>query len=128
MPSIAYRSELVPFVIGFESHLPRVFGREDWKIFAVLSKMLAAKRCQKIVAISQIARRHFLQQHTGKPWFDHVASKLTVRYPNILIPPQSDCLAASQTEAIRVATHELDMPVCREGSASKTAENPAKLV
>jgi glycosyltransferase involved in cell wall biosynthesis len=93
---------LVPFVIGFESHLPRVFGREDWTIFAVFSKMLAAKRCRKIVAISQIARRHFLQQHTGKPWFDDVASKLTVRYPNILIPPQSDRLAASQTEAIRL--------------------------
>jgi glycosyltransferase involved in cell wall biosynthesis len=93
---------LVPFVIGFESHLPRVFGREDWKIFTVFSKMLAAKRCRKIVAISQIARRQFLQQHTGKPWFDDVASKLTVRYPNILIPPQSDGLAASQTEEIRL--------------------------
>jgi hypothetical protein len=77
---------LVPFVIGFESHLPRVFGREVWKIFAVLSKMLAGKRCRKFVAISQIAHRQFLQQHNGKPWFDDVASKLTVRYPNILIP------------------------------------------
>jgi glycosyltransferase involved in cell wall biosynthesis len=93
---------LVPFVIGFESHLPRVFGREDWKIFAVLSKMLAAKRCRKIVAISQIARRQFLRQHTGKPWFDDVASKLTVRYPNILIPSQSDEVAECQTGAIRL--------------------------
>jgi glycosyltransferase involved in cell wall biosynthesis len=93
---------LVPFVIGFESHLPRVFGREDWKIFAILSKMLAAKRCRKIVAISQIARRQFLQQHAGRPWFEDVASKLVVRYPNILIPPQSDGLASSPPEAINL--------------------------
>jgi glycosyltransferase involved in cell wall biosynthesis len=92
----------VPFIIGFESHLPRVFGREHWKIFAILSKMLAARRCRKIIAISQIARRQFLQQHTGRPWFDDVASKLIVRYPNILIPPQSDGLALSQTDAIRL--------------------------
>jgi glycosyltransferase involved in cell wall biosynthesis len=93
---------LVPYVIGFESHLPRVFGREDWKIFSILSRMLAARRCRKIVAISQIARRQFLQQHTGRPWFDDVASKLIVRYPNILIPPQSDGLAPSKTEAINL--------------------------
>jgi glycosyltransferase involved in cell wall biosynthesis len=92
----------VPFIIGFESHLPRVFGREDWKIFAVLSRMLASDRCRKIVAISRIAERQFLQQHGGRPWFDEVASKLIVRYPNISIPPHSDGLAPSATAEINL--------------------------
>jgi glycosyltransferase involved in cell wall biosynthesis len=91
---------LGPFIIGFESHLPRVFGREDWKIFAVLSHMLASERCRKIVAISQIAQRQFLRQHSNRPWFDDVASKLMVRYPNIFIPPQSDSLAPTATGEI----------------------------
>jgi glycosyltransferase involved in cell wall biosynthesis len=93
---------VTPFVIGYESHLPRVFGREDWKIFAILSRMLAGQKCRKIVAISQIARRQFLHQHASKPWLDDVAAKLTVRYPNILIPPESDSFAVSQNEAVRL--------------------------
>jgi glycosyltransferase involved in cell wall biosynthesis len=91
-----------PFIIGFESHLPRVFGREDWKVFAVLSKMLAGKRCRKIVAISQFALRQFLRQHADKPWFDSIASKVTVRYPNVVIPPGPDRFVASQDEAVRL--------------------------
>lgn len=93
---------VTPFVIGYESHLPRVFGREDWKIFAVLSRMLASQKCRKIVAISQIARRQFLHQHAGKPWLDDIAPKLAVRYPNIFIPPEPDGFAASQRETVRL--------------------------
>src|SRR6266480_6214358 len=52
---------VTPFVIGFESHLPRAFGREDGQLFAVLSQMLASKRCRKIVAISQFARGQLLR-------------------------------------------------------------------
>ncbi len=91
-----------PFVIGFESHLPRAFGREDRQLFAVLSQMVAGKRCRKIVAISQFARRQLLHQHAGKPWFDSIATKVIVRYPNILIPVGPDGFAASQGEAVRL--------------------------
>jgi glycosyltransferase involved in cell wall biosynthesis len=91
-----------PFVIGFESHLPRAFGREEGQLFAVLSRMLTGKRCRKIVAISQFARRQLFCQHDGKPWFDSIASKVTVRYPNILVPQEPDSLAASQNEAVRL--------------------------
>ena len=93
---------VTPFVIGYESHLPRVFGREDWKIFAILSRMLAGQRCRKIVAISEIARRQFLHQHAGRPWLDDIAPKLTVRYPNILIPPEADGFDPSQPETIKL--------------------------
>jgi glycosyltransferase involved in cell wall biosynthesis len=91
-----------PFVIGFESHLPRAFGREDGQLFAVLSRTLASNRCRKIVAISQFARRELFRQHAGKPCFDSIASKVTVQYPNILIPPEPDGFAASQGEAVRL--------------------------
>jgi glycosyltransferase involved in cell wall biosynthesis len=93
---------ITPYVIGFESHLPRAFGREDGRLFAILSRMLAGKRCRKIVAISQFAHRQLLCQHDGKPWFDSIASKVTVRYPNIVIPPDPDGFQPSQDESIRL--------------------------
>jgi glycosyltransferase involved in cell wall biosynthesis len=93
---------VTPFVIGFESHLPRAFGREDRQLFAILSRVLAGDRCRKIVAISQFARSQFLGQHAGKPWFDRIVAKLTVRYPNILVPPEPDRCAAPVGDAVRL--------------------------
>lgn len=79
-----------PFIIGFESHLPRAFGQEGTGYYQVLSRMLAGKRCRAIVAISEYARRHFLRQHENDPLYDVLAAKLCVRYPNIPIPPRAN--------------------------------------
>ncbi|MGC1588034.1 MAG: hypothetical protein WA791_20425, partial [Rhodomicrobium sp.] len=41
-----------PFIIGFESHLPRAFGLEGSSYYRWLSGILASDRCRKIVCIS----------------------------------------------------------------------------
>jgi glycosyltransferase involved in cell wall biosynthesis len=79
-----------PYIIGFESHLPRAFGLEDSKYFEMLSRLLASDRCRGIIAISEFARRTFLSQHESRPWLDVLRSKLTVRYPNLPLSPEPD--------------------------------------
>jgi glycosyltransferase involved in cell wall biosynthesis len=76
-----------PFIIGFESHLPRAFGWQDSKFFHWMTQMLASPRCRRIVAISEYAKRQFIQQHAGLPELDDLLAKLEVRYPNIGLSP-----------------------------------------
>ena len=77
---------LTPYIIGFESHLPRAFGREDKPLFRRMSESLAGDRCRKIIAISETAKRHFLKQHQDSPHLDVLTEKLVVRYPSMPIP------------------------------------------
>ena len=77
-----------PFVIGFESHLPRAFGFEDTALFRFGTDVLAGRKCRRIVAISEYAKRQFLKQHRASPHLEALKSKLDVRYPNLPIPPQ----------------------------------------
>ncbi len=77
---------LKPYIIGFESHLPRAFGFEKTKYYEVLTKALLNKRCRGIFAISKYASKHFISSHRDKPWYDELKSKLNLRYPNIEIP------------------------------------------
>lgn len=79
-----------PYIIGFESHLPRAFCIEHTKLFAAMAKSLSGNRCRGIVAISEYAKRLFLNQHENRPWFPELAEKLIVRYPNIHVPDTPD--------------------------------------
>lgn len=72
-----------PFVIGFESHLPRAFGYEGTAWFAALSAALASDRCRAIVAISEHAADIFRRQHAASPRAREILPKLTVRHPNV---------------------------------------------
>lgn len=76
-----------PFVITFESHLPRLFNHEDSVAFRFFSRQLADPRCRAIIPISGFARRMFLKQHRGGPVFDALEAKLTNPiHPNIMVP------------------------------------------
>ncbi len=75
-----------PFVINFESHLPRAFGHENDALFRWMKKTLAGPRCRRIVAISDYARRQFVRQHEGQAEAAALFAKLEVRYPNIVLP------------------------------------------
>jgi len=79
-----------PFLIGFESHLPRGFGIEGSWFFKAMRGRLASPQCRAIVAISQYARRQFVKQHAGFPEFDALMAKLHVRYPNLPVPEGPD--------------------------------------
>jgi len=41
-----------PFVIGFESHMPRAFGREQGAVFETLTSQLLSSQCCRIIPMS----------------------------------------------------------------------------
>ena len=77
-----------PFVVGFESHLPRAFGMESSALFRFSAGLLAGRKCRRIIAISDYAKRQFLVQHYGKPWYEALKHKIETRYPNLDIPAE----------------------------------------
>lgn len=76
----------LPFVISFESHLPRYFGGEDSRLFAMMRRRLASPQCRRIIAISEFAKRIFLDTHKGRPDYAALEAKLQVIYPNVVLP------------------------------------------
>ncbi|WP_174293494.1 glycosyltransferase family 4 protein [Sphingomonas bacterium] len=72
-----------PYVIGFESHLPRAYGLEDTGYFHRLQRSLASERCRGIVAISDHALAIFRATHRGSPLAATLEAKLCRRYPNL---------------------------------------------
>lgn len=93
---------VTPFVIGYESHLPRCFSAEDGMLFPGLASMLVSDRCRGIVAISHYARQVFLRQHAGRPWAAALEAKLVVRYPNVDLPPLPAPLVSQPGEPVRM--------------------------
>jgi glycosyltransferase involved in cell wall biosynthesis len=86
----------LPFVIGFESHLPRALGMESTRYFHWLTRRLESPRCRAIIAISEFAKRIFLTMHQGGRSHDTLVPKLHVRYPSMEIP--STCAASREVE------------------------------
>ncbi|MDR3536967.1 MAG: glycosyltransferase family 4 protein [Acetobacteraceae bacterium] len=95
-----------PFVIGFESHLPRAFGIEGGRWWDWMTGMLASERCRGIVAISDFARRMFLAQHEratkSAAAREILSGKLHMRLPNLALPPVADLVQADETGEIRL--------------------------
>ena len=80
---------VLPFVVGYESHLPRTWGLgAGWE--RLLLKLLLARRCRRIVAISNYAAENFRAGLAAGPLSgearDQLVAKLEVRYPNIDVP------------------------------------------
>lgn len=73
-----------PFVITFESHLPRVFSHEGGMIDRMLRARLASDDCRTIIAKSTWARGMFLDQHRDNPELPMFLGKLRVVYPNVV--------------------------------------------
>ena len=92
-----------PFVIGFESHLPRAFGVERTIWWKWLSGMLLSDRCRGIVAISEWSKRVFLDQHARfTPGAGALAAKLHVRYPNLPLPRPPEAPPRDEDREIRL--------------------------
>jgi glycosyltransferase involved in cell wall biosynthesis len=92
--------EPMPFIIGFESHLPRAYGLEDTGYFRLLSRALAAKRCKRIIAISHHALRVFREVHARSGDLARLEGKLGMRYPNIVIPDAADEMGGQPIEPL----------------------------
>jgi glycosyltransferase involved in cell wall biosynthesis len=82
-----------PFVISFESHLPRAFGLENTAYYRFLTQKLAAADCRKIICISEHARGIFFKMHRENPMLPILRKKLLLRYPNIPVPTEDDAMA-----------------------------------
>ncbi len=92
----------LPFVMGFESHMPRAYSLEHTLYYKALTNRLAGNKCRRIVAISEYARKLFLQQHANSPQLPALISKLEVRYPNVDLPTGSDMFSAAVNDPIRL--------------------------
>lgn len=79
-----------PFVIGFESHLPRGFGIENSSLYRYMVQRLASPDCRAIIAISEYARRTFLHAHRDSEYLATLKDKLLVRLPNVSIEDTPD--------------------------------------
>jgi glycosyltransferase involved in cell wall biosynthesis len=95
-----------PFVIGFESHLPRAFGIEGGGWWDWMTGLLASERCRGVVAISEFSRRMFLAQHARATRSATVRAvlrgKLHMRVPNVALPPAEDLIQVDHTDEIRL--------------------------
>lgn len=77
-----------PFVISFESHLPRLFGHERSAAFRFFRNRLVQEGCRQIIPISQHARRLFLRQHRDSPDLALLSAKASeVIYPSVDLGP-----------------------------------------
>lgn len=83
-----------PYIVGFESHLPRMYGMEDSSFFARVSRSLAQDRCKGLFPFSKVAHKRFVQQNSHFPWFDALEAKLQMRYPNLVVPDAPDRFSA----------------------------------
>ena len=93
----------LPFVIGFESHLPRGFGIENSTFFRFMTSRLASNDCRAIVATSEFARRIFVRMHERSTYRSLLYKKIQVRLPNILMSEAADACGAPTQAPIRVA-------------------------
>jgi glycosyltransferase involved in cell wall biosynthesis len=95
-----------PFVIGFESHLPRAFGIEGGRLWNWMTEALASDRCRGIVAISEFSRRMFLAQHARATRSGTaraaLSGKLHMRFPNLALPPEVDLIRVEHDDTIRL--------------------------
>ncbi len=90
----------MPYIIGFELHLPRAYGMEKTGYFRLLSRSLASSRCKRIIAISDHARRTFRATHRACGLLDRLEPKLGMHYPNIEIPETGDEMAGKPAEPL----------------------------
>lgn len=95
-----------PFVISFESHLPRLFGHEGTAAFRFFRNRLLHDDCRRIIPISQHARRLFLHQHRDSPDLAALAAKASeVIYPSVDIGPERDGSQSGELQAVFVGNH-----------------------
>jgi glycosyltransferase involved in cell wall biosynthesis len=74
-----------PYVIGFESHLPRG-GAKTSAYFKALTRSLLSSRCRGIIGLSDSALQVFRDMHGDSGALPDLEPKLIRRYPNVVVP------------------------------------------
>jgi glycosyltransferase involved in cell wall biosynthesis len=76
-----------PFVITFESHLPRLFDYPNGVVNDFFVNQLLSSRCRAIIPFSDFAHRTFLHQHRDSSRLECLEKKLLpVIYPALPVP------------------------------------------
>lgn len=91
-----------PYVIGFESHLPRAFWFETSRFYRALVHSLASDRCRAIVATSQHAADIFLETHAASALAETLQQKLRRRFPSVAAGPLADPMVDDPLDEIRL--------------------------
>lgn len=95
-PDLVHTNNRIPlgarkYILSFEDNAPRRFHFPvDNRLTRFLDDRIAGHRCRRLVAMSEFARRRFLHQHRDNPALPELQAKLTVRYPNIIVPDTPD--------------------------------------
>jgi glycosyltransferase involved in cell wall biosynthesis len=72
-----------PFVVTFESFLPRTLGVGGARLKKLLRKRLAGSNCRHIIAMSDYARRKFVADNDDWPLLEETFEKLLIVPPNV---------------------------------------------
>ena len=93
----------LPFVIGFESFMPRAFGLEGTRWHKFLVDRLLRDNCKALIPYSQFARNQFFNQHAGAPEvLERLKAKTKVFYPSTFID-QTPRATDPDDDVIRIA-------------------------
>jgi hypothetical protein len=74
-----------PWIISFESILPRTIGSGNTMLKSILRKRLLLNNCRKIIAISNYAKLKFIKSNKDWQFLSEVTNKIHVLHPNINI-------------------------------------------
>lgn len=89
------------FILSFEDNAPRRAGfPQDNALTRFMDRQIASKRCRRLVAMSDFARRRFLHQHRNNPRLPELQDKLLTRYPNIMIGDEPDAMAGDDASSL----------------------------
>ncbi len=90
-------------IMSFESALPRRYAfKEDNTIVRTMTNAIRSRRCRRIVGMSHFARRLFIEQHQGAPYFDALDAKCMVRHPSLPLTDNPDTLDLSEDGPLRL--------------------------
>jgi glycosyltransferase involved in cell wall biosynthesis len=91
-----------PYIIGYESHLPRGYGVENTTYYRHMVRSLLSRRCRSIVAISDHAMKCFAATHQAATYWPELRAKLKMRLPNTFVPDVEDNILANTVDEIRL--------------------------
>ena len=74
-----------PWIVTFESQLPRTLGSGASGIKKILRERLLSENCQKIIAMSEHAKKVFINFNKDSSSLSNLLEKLEVIHPNIPI-------------------------------------------
>ena len=74
-----------PWIVTFEGRLPRTQGSGASVVKKILGQRLLLENCKKIIAMSEYAKKIFINHNKSSAYLNDLLKKLEVIHPNIII-------------------------------------------